>query len=80
MAMAKVDFDADRFDNAHEKLDKVLSEYPRSYSTPEAIYLQGVSGYKSSGDPKPLKKAWEKLEAQYPASEWAKRAYPYRLL
>ncbi len=80
LGMAKVDFDTDRFEGALEKLDKVLSEYPRSDSTPEAIYLQGVSGYKSSGDPKPLKKAWEKLEAQYPASEWAKRAYPYRLL
>jgi len=80
LGMAKVDFDADRFDKALGKFDRILAEYPRSDSTPEAIYLRGVSGYKSSGDPKALRKAWEKLEAQYPTSAWTKRAYPYRLL
>jgi hypothetical protein len=28
----------------------------------------------------PLKAAYEKLQAEYPASEWTKRAYPYRLI
>jgi hypothetical protein len=48
---------------------------------PEAlIFLQGVSRYKNTGDPNPLKEAYETLSSQYPDSEWAKRAYPYRLL
>ena len=78
--MAKVYFNADRFDNALTNLGKILSDYPNSDSTPEAIYLKGVSLYKSTDDPKQLKQAYEKLRDEYPGSEWAKRAYPYRLL
>ena len=47
---------------------------------PEAIFLQGVARYKKSGDPKPLKEAYETLTADFPDNEWTKRAYPYRLL
>jgi outer membrane protein assembly factor BamD (BamD/ComL family) len=57
-----------------------LAEYPKSDSAPEAVYLRGVCGYKSTHAPKPLKEAYERLQAQYPSSEWTKRAYPYRLL
>ena len=31
-------------------------------------------------DPKKLKEAYEKLQEEYPNSEWTKRAYPYRLI
>jgi hypothetical protein len=36
--------------------------------------------YKSTHDPKPLRASYDKLAAEYPDSEWAKRAYPYRLI
>ena len=78
--MAKVDYDADRFDAALAHLDRVLTEAPKSDAAAEAIYLRGVCGYKTSGDPSPLKAAWERLQAEYPGSEWTRRAYPYRLL
>jgi TolA-binding protein len=80
LGMAKVYFDSDRFDEALAKLEKLLSDYPFSRSAPEAIYLRGVSLYKSKDDPKPLKQAYEKLKADYPESEWTERAYPYSLL
>jgi len=80
LGMAKVHFDADKFDDALTSLGKILSDYPNSDSAPEAIYLRGVSLYKSTDDPKPLKEAYEKLRDEYPKSEWTKRAYPYRLL
>jgi tetratricopeptide (TPR) repeat protein len=80
LGIAKVSFDLDRFDEALAELERIIAEYPKSKATPEAIYLQGVSGYKSTKDPKPLKAAYEKLHAEYPDSEWAARALPYRLI
>lgn len=73
-------FDTDRFDAALANLEKLLSDYAKSHSAHEAIYLRGVSLYKNTDDPKPLKQAYEKLQENYPDSEWTKRAYPYRLL
>jgi len=61
-------------------LEALLAGYPKSDAAPEAIFLRGVSRYKSTHEAKPLKEAYELLQAQYPGSEWTKRAYPYRLL
>jgi len=80
LGIAKVYFDIDRFDVALAKLEKLLSDHPTSHSAPEALYLRGVSLYKGTDDPKPLKQAYEKLQDSYPDSEWTRRAYPYRLL
>ena len=80
LGIAKSGFDREQYVEALSALEKLLGTYPKSDSAPEAIYLQGVCQYKSSHDPKPLKKAYEQLQAVYPSSEWTKRAYPYRLL
>ena len=80
LGKGKVHFDHDKFADALVNLEKVMANYSKSDSVQEAIYLVGVSRYKSANDPKPLKEAYEKLNAEFPASEWTKRAYPYRLL
>ena len=80
LGIAKSYFDRERFSEALSTLDKLLKDYPKSDSAPEAIYLQGVCRYKNTHDAKPLKEAYERLQAHYPSSEWTKRAYPYRLL
>ncbi|MBI4596183.1 MAG: tetratricopeptide repeat protein [Candidatus Tectomicrobia bacterium] len=80
LGMAKVHFDQDRFDEAMLRLEKLLSDFPRSKSAPEAIYLRGVCKYKSTHEAAPLKAAYEKLQAEFPSDEWTQRAYPYRLL
>jgi len=80
LGMGKIDFDADRFSEAILIFDRLLEEYPQSGSAPEAIFLRGVSRYKSTHTAGPLKEAYEKLKADYPLSEWAKRALPYSLL
>jgi hypothetical protein len=80
LGMAKVDFDSERMAEALKNLEKLLQEYPKSDAAPEAMYLRGVCGYKSTHKPQPLKEAYEQLAAVYPSSEWTKRAYPYRLL
>ena len=61
-------------------LHKFQADYPKSAAIPEAIYLEGVTRYKDSHEPKALKDAYEQLQADFPASAWTQRAYPYRLL
>jgi hypothetical protein len=80
LGKAKTDFDLDNFEAAIGTLSSLLEDYPKSGSTPEAIFLLGVSRYKNTHDAKPLKEAYERLKDRYPESEWTKRAYPYRLL
>ncbi len=80
LGIGKSYFETDRFDEAIGSLERLLGEYPESGSAPEAIYLRGVCRYKSTQNPEPLKAAYEQLTAEYPSSEWTKRAYPYRLL
>jgi tetratricopeptide (TPR) repeat protein len=80
LGIAKCHFDAEQLDAAISILEELLDEYPQSDSAPEAIYLRGVSRYKSAHDAKPLKEAYERLQKEYPSSEWTKRASPYRLL
>jgi TolA-binding protein len=80
LGIARAHFDRDQFSEALSRLDKILADYPKSASTPEAVYLAGVARYKSTHDPKSLKEAYERLQAEYPSSEWTTRAYPYRLL
>jgi hypothetical protein len=80
LGIAKCAFDTGDFKQAISTLEELLTKYPMSDAAPEAIYIRGVATYKSTHDPKPLKNAYEKLQAKYPASEWTKRAYPYRLL
>ena len=80
LGKAKIDFDHEDFAKALVSLEALLKDYPKSGAAPEAIFLRGVCGYKSTHTPKPLKEAYEKLAKDYPDSEWTKRAYPYRLL
>lgn len=80
LGIGKVYFDTDNFDEAVSRLENVLTDYPESDATPEAIFIRGVCLYKKNQNPKPLKAAYEKLQAEFPESEWTKRAYPYRLL
>lgn len=80
LGMAKVHFNADQFAATLALLDALLTSHAESAAAPEAIYLQGVSRYKTTKSAQPLKLAYEKLTADYPNSEWTQRAAPYRLL
>jgi len=80
LGMGKVHFDQELINEALESFEKIVEEYPKSDSTAEALYLKGVSEYKKTHDAKPLKLAYELLQAGYPSSVWTKRAYPYKLL
>ena len=80
LGMGKAFFNRDQFKEAIDCFDALLSEYGYTHSAPEAVFFRGVALYKSTHQPEHLKKGYQKLQEQYPGSEWAKRAYPYWLL
>ncbi|GAB4273939.1 MAG: hypothetical protein Kow0092_29260 [Deferrisomatales bacterium] len=80
LAIAKCHFDAQRFGEALEVLDRLLREHPETKAVPEAIYYRGVAAFKHTNDPAALRAAYDRLAADHPSSEWAQRAEPYRLI
>jgi hypothetical protein len=80
VAKGKWYFNADLHPEAQGMFEEALREYPDSGAAAEAVFFQGVSRYKLSHDPKPLRAAYETLTAKFPGSEWTKRAAPYRLI
>ena len=80
LGIGKYHFDNDRYPEALSFFENIIADHHQNNGVAEAIFLQGVSRYKNSGDPKPLKEAYETLSSKYPDSEWTQRAYPYRLL
>lgn len=77
---AKTFFDLNNFEPAIAGLEEVIKAYPKSAAAPEAAFHLGVSRYKATHNPAPLKEAYQFLKANYPDSEWLKRAQPYALL
>ncbi len=80
LGLAKTAFDQDRLDDCKKHLATILADYPDSAAAPQAVYLQGVTSYKTTHQAGPLKDAYHNLKDTYPKSEWVKRALPYRLL
>ncbi len=80
LGSGKTHFNKGNFEEAMLRLDKVISGFPSSSFTPEAIFYRGVASYKSTQDPTPLREAYETLKTHHPGSSWAGRAYPYRLI
>ncbi len=80
LGIGKVHFDAEQFDKCLQSLEEIISGFPKSKAAPEAVFMRGVAGYKSTHDPQHLKGAYDKLQTEYPASEWTDRAQPYRLI
>jgi thioredoxin-related protein len=72
--------DTDQFPEARAMFEEVISQSPEANAVPEAIFFRGVTRYKHTHDPKPLREVYDTLTAKYPASDWSKRAEPYKLI
>lgn len=73
-------FNSNHYKEALQDYATLLQNHPHSDAAPEAIFQQGVSLFKSTHDPKPLRQAYELLDREYRESLWRNRAYPYRLI
>ena len=80
LGIGKTFFDLGKFDEAIAILKELVTKCPQSRAAPEAVYYSGVSSFKVAHDASHLKKAYERLHAEYPDNEWTFRAWPYSLL
>ncbi len=80
LGIGKADFDNGDYNDAILRFNEILSGHRHSSAAPEALYLLGVSRYKTSHNAGNLKETYQRLSAEYPASEWVKKASPYSLL
>jgi len=80
LGIGKAHFEAGRYADAIAAFDKLIEKQPKSSYAAEAIFFRGVSMYKHKNEPSWLKEAYLKLNAEFPDSDWVKKAYPYRLI
>ena len=80
LGIGKIGLDSDQFNEAGIQFNTLLKAFPGSAAAPQAVYLRGVARYKSSHASSALKEAYQQLLAEYPESEWTRRAEPYHLL
>ncbi len=80
LGLSKKQYDLGLYDQAIIFLDRLFKEFPQNDVIPGAIYLRGGTRFKNSGDRFHLRQAYEKLNSEYPADPWRKRAYPYRVI
>lgn len=78
VGIAKSSLNAGDLAHAASTLERVLNDYPEADAAPEAQYLHGVVKYKVTDDLNALKEMQALLRANYPSSEWTKRASVYQ--
>lgn len=74
LGLGRAAFSRGQFKDAETDFNAVVHDHAQSVAVPEAIYWRGVSAYKATNNPEPLKRAGETLREKYPASEWAKKS------
>jgi hypothetical protein len=72
IGLAQEAFDSMRYEEAAARYEHIVSEYPKAFAAPEALYMVGVSKYRATDDGNYLDKYWEMVEERYPGSRWAK--------
>jgi tetratricopeptide (TPR) repeat protein len=72
MGLAQEAFDNKRYEEAIQRYERIVGEYPGSYVAPEALYMVGVSRYRATDDGSYLGKYWDEVAERYPDSRWAR--------
>lgn len=80
VAKGRYYLDLEQYPEARAMFEEVITSARVPEVVPEAIFFNAVAQYKETHNPKPLRQAYETLTAQYPGSDWTKRAEPYKLI
>ena len=80
LGMGKVSLGQGQFNEAGIQFNTLLNGFRGSASAPEAVYLRGVARFSTSHAVSALQDTYKQLLAEYPGSEWTRRAKPYALL
>lgn len=74
LGLAHSAFARQQWKEAESRYEDIVKTLPGSDAAPEALYWQGVSRYKSSGDPTALQQTADAFKTRYRESTWAKKA------
>ena len=74
LGRAKIDFAAERWNEAEKRFREIVDRFPESDAAPEALYWAGVAPYKATHDPSSLKKTAEAFSNRYQDTSWAKKS------
>ena len=74
LGLARLDFEAGRFERAAGEFELVVEHHPDSTPAPQARYWAGVARYKATGDARALKETARAIQDRWPGSEWATKA------
>lgn len=77
---AKTELDLQNYDLAIKCFNEVIEKYRTTTAVPEAIFYLHVAKYLSTHDPKNLRAGYDRLAKEFPGTEWAAKALPYRLI
>lgn len=74
LALARVAFTGKRWDEAERQYGEVARQFPSSTVAAEAVYWEGVSYYKKTGDHTGLGPLAKRLAREYPGTVWTIKA------
>ena len=74
LGLGKLALDGKNYIEAEHRFRSICEDHPMAGAAPEACYWAGVSAYKATNAPDPLRETAGLLSRRYPESEWARKA------
>jgi len=74
LGLAHAAFTAGKFEQAAERFDKIVQDFPGTDAAPEGQYWAGVSRYKATGNGDALKATADAFKQRYGDTTWGKKA------
>ena len=74
LGRAKIAFSNEKWDEAEKRFREIVDTFPNADAAPEALYWAGVSLYKGTHKPEPLKQTADAFKQRYQGTSWAKKA------
>jgi hypothetical protein len=74
LGRARIAFEAQQWEEAERRFREVVQQLPNTDAAAEALYWSGVTRYKATGDPTPLKDTARAFTSRYQTTPWAKKA------
>ena len=74
LGRARMAFDQQQWPEAERRFHEIVDQLPECDAAAEALYWEGVTRYKASGDPSALHQTGQQFKRRYQQSAWAKKA------
>ena len=74
LGRARMAFNQRQWAEAERRFHEIVEQLPESEAAAEALYWEGVTRYKASGDPSALSQTGQQFKRRYQQTTWAKKA------